>query len=484
MAIPLLSLLIFSLLGILDSCYLFFIHLTGIAACGIGDCQAVILGKYGVCAGLPWGVWGMSYYVFLFCASWVQYPTLSDKKSNPVLFGASLLGVGISLYLIYLQAHVIGHWCLFCLVSAALTLGISIFSFILFKRIKRDGRPRVRDIWNASKTPLALSLLVIAFGYGMEWVKTLPRSIDNSEVIAEIDGRTLTLGELNQKTVNMIEAEHRALFETKIDAIEALLIEKDAQEKGISREAYHSLLLQNCHVSSAEIETYYLAHKAQWGDKPFAKLEPKIRTYLYAQKSEAIQLKNTEALKAKYHLKIYLKMPTPLLVLNQNPDTAPVLGAIDAPVTLTLFSDFECEFCADAHAQAMALYRQFPHKIRLVHRHFPAPIHPSAYLASAASVCAQKQGKFWEYGEVLYHDQKHMIPDPRFFEEEASKVGLDPSTFHACIDSSESRLPVDMDIDQAKKMGMTLRPAFFVNGSYYQQLPKMRTFYDLFASKK
>ncbi|MEM3122105.1 MAG: DsbA family protein, partial [Candidatus Pacearchaeota archaeon] len=80
----------------------------------------------------------------------------------------------------------------------------------------------------------------------------------------------------------------------------------------------------------------------------------------------------------------------------------PVLGNKNADISIVEFSDFQCPFCARVHSDALAKFKQSNYfksgEVNLVYKQFPLnSIHPQAQKAAEASVCASKQGKFWEY---------------------------------------------------------------------------------------
>ncbi len=82
---------------------------------------------------------------------------------------------------------------------------------------------------------------------------------------------------------------------------------------------------------------------------------------------------------------------------------APVKGPANAPVTIVEYSDFECPFCQRAFPTVKQVMETYPNEVKVVYKHLPLTnLHPNAHAAAVASVCAQKQGKFWEYHDVLF----------------------------------------------------------------------------------
>jgi protein-disulfide isomerase len=99
-----------------------------------------------------------------------------------------------------------------------------------------------------------------------------------------------------------------------------------------------------------------------------------------------------------------------------------------------------------------------------VYRQFPLSFHPHAAKAAEASLCAADQGKFWEYHDVLFKNQKKL--DPTDLKAHASEVGLDGQKFGQCLDSGDKKKSVDADQQAGLAAGVGGTPAFFINGIF------------------
>ncbi|MBZ5728825.1 MAG: DsbA family protein [Acidobacteriia bacterium] len=89
----------------------------------------------------------------------------------------------------------------------------------------------------------------------------------------------------------------------------------------------------------------------------------------------------------------------------------PARGKEDAPVTIAVFSDFQCPYCARF---ADMLKDVLPdERVRLVFRHLPLPMHPWARPAAEAAACAQEQGNghFWSLHDFIFEHQKELAPE-------------------------------------------------------------------------
>jgi protein-disulfide isomerase len=148
----------------------------------------------------------------------------------------------------------------------------------------------------------------------------------------------------------------------------------------------------------------------------------------------------------------------------------PVLGAKDAPVTITVFSDFQCPYCAQA---AMGLEKDIlpseSSKVRLAFRYFPLSMHQWARGAADAASCAQEQGErfFWSLHDYLFAHQKEITVESmqrRLLGQAAGLPGFDTKKFESCLDTKSGAGRVDADIAFGKEIGVSGTPAIFVNG--------------------
>ena len=88
-----------------------------------------------------------------------------------------------------------------------------------------------------------------------------------------------------------------------------------------------------------------------------------------------------------------------------------VRGPKDAPVTIVMFSDFQCPFCAQAVPIVDDVLKAYPNDVNFVMKQFPLrQIHPNADPAARAAIAAGKQGKFWEMHDELYKNNRNLTP--------------------------------------------------------------------------
>lgn len=140
------------------------------------------------------------------------------------------------------------------------------------------------------------------------------------------------------------------------------------------------------------------------------------------------------------------------------------LGARDAPVTVTVFSDFQCPYCrafAQSFRQASA---ERPGRVRLVFRQFPlTSLHSSALRAASAAICAAHQGRFAAMHYALFDKQDFI--GTKSFESFAADAGIeDLEAFTRCTTDAGTDSLIGLDMKAGNRLGATGTPTILVNG--------------------
>lgn len=150
------------------------------------------------------------------------------------------------------------------------------------------------------------------------------------------------------------------------------------------------------------------------------------------------------------------------VVQRINIDGAPVRGNAAAGVTLVEFSDYECPHCAGVAPVLRDIEREFGERLKVVHMHFPLSGHIHAMPASRAAVAAGRQGKFWEYHDLLFANQSAL--ETANLEQYAQRLNLDLARFRADSAGPESEGRVGSDRREGERLQIDGTPAIFING--------------------
>jgi protein-disulfide isomerase len=141
----------------------------------------------------------------------------------------------------------------------------------------------------------------------------------------------------------------------------------------------------------------------------------------------------------------------------------PFLGFENSPVTIVMYSDFQCEFCKYFIDNTLStILSNYPNEVKFVHKDFPlAASHPLAQKAALASECSYKQNKFWEMHSMIFENQATLAEGS--FSQFATTIGLNKTTFEACMTSQEALDEVNADYNEGLALGIVGTPTFYVN---------------------
>jgi protein-disulfide isomerase len=186
--------------------------------------------------------------------------------------------------------------------------------------------------------------------------------------------------------------------------------------------------------------------------------------------TERVELESAleRRLHEKYKVKFLLKEPEPV-VRNVSVDDDPSLGNPAAPVTVVMFTDFQCPACSATHPVLSKVIGEYGDKVRLVVRDNPLErIHENSFLAARAAGAAAAQGKFKEYTEVLYANQNAL--DKASLLKYAAELGLNARQFELDLTSEKTAAEIRKDLADGKSYGVDGTPTIFVNGVRVQRL--------------
>ena len=144
----------------------------------------------------------------------------------------------------------------------------------------------------------------------------------------------------------------------------------------------------------------------------------------------------------------------------------PVWGERAAPVTIVVFSDFQCPFCAKVEPTLDRLKADYgPDKIRIVWKNQPLSFHANAKpAAEAAQVVFSLKGStaFFTFHDLAFQNQAQLTPEN--FRAWALAAGADGRAFDKAMAAHAGASKVEEDMELGKKVGATGTPTFRING--------------------
>ncbi|HLG60199.1 MAG TPA: thioredoxin domain-containing protein [Vicinamibacterales bacterium] len=304
-----------------------------------------------------------------------------------------------------------------------------------------------------------------------------------TEVAARIGNRNVTVKELDDRwraddAASQSEATQK-LYDGRRAALDAIisdtLLAEAAKAKGLTADAYEAAEVGKRlkPVTDADVVTFYQGNINQMQGRSLDLMAPAINRFLTDQQREtARQALFAELRKAGPEVRVMFDAPRREVTIAA---TDPSIGRATAPVTLIEFSDFQCPFCQRVEPTLKKVRDTYGDKIRIVWKDFPlTQIHPQAFKASEAAHCAGDQGKYWEYHDRLFGNQEALQPDD--LKKHAGDLGLNATTFAACLDSSKYGERVRDGVAEGTRLGVNSTPTIYVNGRMLSGAQPYETF--------
>ncbi len=288
----------------------------------------------------------------------------------------------------------------------------------------------------------------------------------SSKLIARIGDTVLTEEQLR----NEMGAE-LSQIENRLYALEKYWVERKGQELLFEQAA------RAAGLSRAEWEAREIDQKTPPPDEARARqlmgqfAKPGVDSMeALKQATEALANQNRQSRRNEVYQELAKKTKVELLVVKPSAPRVkvtygphdPVRGDNKAPVTIVEFTDFQCPYCKRAVETLERVKDAYPKEVKIVARQYPLPAHDRARPAAEAALCANEQGKYWEYRERLFSDQSKLSDAD--LRQSAKNVQLDEEKFVQCLSEGRYAQQVRTDFAEGQKYGVTGTPAFFING--------------------
>jgi protein-disulfide isomerase len=147
-------------------------------------------------------------------------------------------------------------------------------------------------------------------------------------------------------------------------------------------------------------------------------------------------------------------------------------GGDDAKVTIVEFADFQCPACRSMTGTLDALQKEYGDRVLFVFRNYPldakcnssisGSFHENACNAATLARCAGQYGKFWQFYETAYANQKDMSPTT--LKQWANDVGLTDEQITQCQASQDILAKIKDDVALGNKLGIDSTPTIYING--------------------
>lgn len=163
-----------------------------------------------------------------------------------------------------------------------------------------------------------------------------------------------------------------------------------------------------------------------------------------------------------------------LIAMNATGD----FGPVDAPVTMVLFSDFECPYSAEMFFTLKKLQKELGSQMHVIVKQSPIlETHPNAVLAHKAALAAGKQGKYQQMAELLFANQERQ--ERGTVMNYARLLKMDVVLFQHDLDSAAVAAALRKDMQESKGFAINQTPSMFINGRLYSGTLSEKTLGDI-----
>ncbi len=287
-------------------------------------------------------------------------------------------------------------------------------------------------------------------------------------IVVTIEGRSITLDDLHEHMQDQFLEEFLRQPEDEIyemqenavrDLVQRHVIDRAAAERGITSEAlFQEITGAGAEPSEEDVARWYSLNQSRLRGARLEDVAVQIKEMLVgtARKEAWDEFVSPRIEDLDWEMR--LEPPRAQLAA-----TRLIRGPTDAPVTIMTFSDYQCPYCVRSEPVLAEVLARYPKRVRVVHRHFPLDnIHSFARPASEAAMCADEQGKFWEFHDAIFARMGSL--EKNSFREIGAEIGLGEDALETCIEERRYSDFVQADFDAGQKAGVTGTPAFFVNG--------------------
>lgn len=341
---------------------------------------------------------------------------------------------------------------------------------------------------------LLASFLVIVVGWSIYEKRSAPpvpaatsvgAAGQDSGLVAVVGAQRITRADLDRtikSRVFELERQIYGLRKQKLDqAVLQIVLQKEAEKQGMAiQQLVNGILSSGVEVTRDEIDAYFSANHNLFKDWKGTQeeLEQNIADQIGKQKGYQKVTEYARSLAETYGVKIYLEEPqAPTVSVDAGKD--PVIGPDSARMTIVEFSDYQCSACRKTHEIVKQVRGLYQNEVRWVFKDFP--LAPSSVIAAEAARCANEQGKFAEYQDLLFSTSSELTPEQ--FIAYAGQLGLKVDAFRECFESRRYRRDVEKNIEEGTRAGVNMTPTYIINGKMFPGGPPLDEFKRLVSKE-
>ena len=291
------------------------------------------------------------------------------------------------------------------------------------------------------------------------------REVSNGNVVrALINGRAITEKEIDDSIGSQLYPLQVRIYQLRKRALEdlavQLVLKSEAEKRGVTVEQLRrQLAFTETEVSEAEVDRAYVENLEILERMNEDEAKQRIRLEMESGRKLDRYKAAVAQLLSRAKVETFLLEPVP--PSSRIGADGPSQGPANAAVTVVEYSDFQCPYCKQAAVAVKSLLQGYGSKIRFVFKHLPLSIHPDAFNAAQASVCAGEQARFWEYHDLLFSSSD--LSDSTL-KKYGVQLGLNMNEFDSCLAAERSAAIVRRNMHEAARADVQGTPTFLING--------------------
>jgi protein-disulfide isomerase len=277
-------------------------------------------------------------------------------------------------------------------------------------------------------------------------------------------------------------AQQRQLEDADLEQLAAALGLSPQRTMRAVRQHKHRRRIEDDQDLADELEargtpTCFINGRKLTGARPLADLEQLIDEEIARARTLVAQGVPSHRIYAHIQKSAQASPPPPKKTVPRPTAAQPSKGPRHAPVTIQIFSDFECPYCARVKPTLDRIEQEFGGKVRLVWRHLPLKFHANSRPAAIAATEAFRQrgnAGFWQMHDLLFANRERL--DRASLVSYAAQAGLDVRSFERALETDRHGSIIDRDVGIAKAAGIRGTPAFVINGYFVSGAQPFTTF--------
>ena len=327
-----------------------------------------------------------------------------------------------------------------------------------------------------------LALLLLSFLVCWSWQS---RAVDD-EPLFRYNGKQYTIHDLPLRLRKIYQDLEQHQHEARSKLLKDMLFDVHLHEQqtatGRKRSEIARELLKTKSSSPADIEAHFEANRDRFNGSLEAHRE-EVEADLRRQQlvDKRIEISNELHDQGRFEVLITRPAPAPIDIplegyaarrdlkrtradagsgAQMNNDQAP------APIQVVEFGDYQCPRCRDAGAIISRLMKQYPNALEWYYLDFPVNRTGISTIVAYGGICAQQQGRFWEYHDAAFRRQTTLTNESPM--QIAAELEFDLGEFNSCLRSTGTIQKVAKSKQIGRQLGVKTTPGLFVNGRPFQ----------------